>query len=87
MYRTAALPVLAGLADVEGISHTAPNARGSLCIINTKVKLYIIIYDNNSPPGQVVQFIAYIYQDNSDNILDKKDKLDKILKKGHVEQH
>ena len=56
-------------------------------IINTKVKLYIIIYDNNSPPGQVVQFIAYIYQDDSDNILDKKDKLDKILKKGHVEQH
>ena len=33
MYRTAALPVLAGLADVEGISHTAPNARGSLCVL------------------------------------------------------
>ena len=32
MYRTAALPVLAGLADVEGISHTAPNTRGALCL-------------------------------------------------------
>ena len=38
---TAALPVLAGLADVEGISHTAPNARGSLCIWikSTKMKV------------------------------------------------
>ena len=31
VYRTAALPVLAGLADVEGISHTAPNTSGALC--------------------------------------------------------
>ena len=33
VYRTAALPVLAGLADVEGISHTAPNASGALCTV------------------------------------------------------
>ena len=32
VYRTAALPVLAGLADIEGISHTAPNASGALCL-------------------------------------------------------
>ena len=32
VYRAAALPVLAGLADVEGIGHTAPNASGALCI-------------------------------------------------------
>ena len=39
VYRTAALPVLAGLADVEGISHTAPNASGALCIsTETKIK-------------------------------------------------
>ena len=31
VYRTAALPVLAGLADVEGICHTAPNTSGALC--------------------------------------------------------
>ena len=33
VYRTAALPVLAGLADVEGICHTAPNTSGALCLV------------------------------------------------------
>ena len=28
-----ALPVLAGLADVEGICHTTPNASGALCTV------------------------------------------------------
>ena len=35
-----------------------------------------------SQPGQVVKYIVKFYQDNSDNILDNKDKLDKMLKKG-----
>ena len=30
MGHSAPLPVLAGLADVEGIGHTAPNASGAL---------------------------------------------------------
>ena len=42
MYRTAALPVLAGLADIEGISHTAPNASGALCRVDLRLKLYCV---------------------------------------------
>ena len=49
---TAALPVLAGLADVEGISHTAPNTRGALW--GTNITILIPLKVNClSVPGTV----------------------------------